>query len=92
MYYYLRAELHTAQELAQQLLRIAQRQADEELLMLAHRQLGLFAFNHGGLAASQTYLAQLIARYDPQQHHALVLRYGGSDSGVFGRFQMAHTL
>ena len=92
MYYYLRAELHTAQELAQQHLCIAQRQADETLLMLAHRQLGLFAFNHGELAASQTYLAQLIARYDPQQHQALVLRYRGSDSGVFGRFQMANTL
>lgn len=92
MYYSQRPELHSGQEVGQQLLRIAQRQEDEALLLLAHERLGLLAFHLGQLASSQTHLAQVIAVYTPQQHHALVLRYGGIDSGVFGRFQMGRTL
>ena len=91
MYYSQRPELHTGQEVGQQLLRIAQRQRDEALLLLAHQRLGLLAFQLGELASSQIHLAQVIDRYAPQKHHALVLHYGGTDPGVFGRFQTGRT-
>jgi predicted ATPase len=76
-----RAELRTACELAEQFLSLAQQQPDPVPLLVAHQVLGTALFYQGEFAASHQHLAQGIALYNPQQHHALIVAYG-HDVGV----------
>jgi predicted ATPase len=49
--------------------------------MLAHYQMGQVMIHGGKLASATTHHTQVLALYNPQEHHDLVLRYG-SDLGV----------
>ncbi|HLB75895.1 MAG TPA: hypothetical protein VJO72_02565, partial [Candidatus Dormibacteraeota bacterium] len=80
-FYLVRAEHHTAGELAEQLLSLAQQQHDSALLLEAHRALGQSLFWRGEVAQARTHLERAIAIYDPQQHRAHAFRYG-RDPGV----------
>ncbi|MGH7960521.1 MAG: winged helix-turn-helix domain-containing protein [Candidatus Binatia bacterium] len=55
--------------------------SDPALLVVAHYALGATLCVLGELAAAQEHLEQCIARYDPQQHHALALLYA-EDPGI----------
>src|SRR5262249_25554308 len=81
IYYLVRAELHTAHALGKQLLALAQQVQDAVMLLEAYRALRLTFFFLGTVAAAHMHLAQGIALYDPQQHHASAFLYG-EDAGM----------
>ena len=62
---FLRAELHTARELAEQLFRVARSAPDPALLVWAHTLLGLTLSMLGDAPAALRHLDEGIASYDP---------------------------
>src|SRR5262245_20456645 len=64
-FHWVRAELQTAQELGEQLLRLAQSMRDPALLLEAHYALGTTFFILGELAAAQAHFAQGLTLYHP---------------------------
>ena len=91
-YFYLhRVELQTARELGEQLLTLAQQVGAPALRLEAHYALGNTLNYLGEFGAAQAHLAQGIALYDPQQHHAHAVRYG-QDPGVVCRAYAGVTL
>jgi predicted ATPase/class 3 adenylate cyclase len=90
-FYIVRAELHTARELGETLLRLAQRAHDPALAVIAHYALGATWFYLGALPAARQHLEEGIARYTPDQRRAPVFRIG-HDLGVGCRTFAARTL
>jgi predicted ATPase/class 3 adenylate cyclase len=90
-FYCTRAEYQTAWELAEQLLSLAQRLQEPDLLLQAHHALGLTLFYFGALARARAHLGQSTALYDPQQHRSHAFRYG-YDPAVASRMYGALTL
>ncbi|MBI3304256.1 MAG: AAA family ATPase [Deltaproteobacteria bacterium] len=76
VFYAMRAESKTAQELGERLMRLAQSAQDPELLLEAHRALGATLYLLGEFAPARGHLERSIALYDPQQHHAHAFLYG----------------
>src|SRR5262249_34411275 len=66
-------QLHTAQELAAQLLHLAQAQRDPVSFLGAYRTLATTCFLRGEIAQSLTYARQGKALYDTRQHRALAV-------------------
>jgi TOMM system kinase/cyclase fusion protein len=91
LFYMLRLELRTAQELAEHLLTLAQHVGDPALLLEAHFALGGSLNYRGEFAAAQAHYERGIALYDSQQHRGHAFRYG-QDPGVFCRGYAAVTL
>src|SRR5262249_43809118 len=83
VFHYTRAELQKAQEIAEQLLRLAQCGSDTTLLMEAHHVLGNTLHRRGELTAARAHLEQGIALYDPRQHRTQA-SVDGMDDGVAG--------
>jgi adenylate cyclase len=83
--------LHTARELGDTLLRLAQRAHDPELAVIAHYALGATWLYLGTLPAARQHLEEGIARYTPDQHRVPVFRMG-VDPGVISRSFAALTL
>src|SRR5206468_11349233 len=83
VFHYTRAELHTAQELGEQLLALAESGHDAALLMEAYHVLGNTLHRLGELTAARAHLEQGIALYDPWQHRGRAALYG-LDDGVAG--------
>jgi len=79
--YHGRAEVQTAHELGEQLLRLAQRGHDAALLLEAHNALGASLYALGEFASAREHSEQSLALYDAQQHHSLGFLYG-LDPGV----------
>jgi predicted ATPase/class 3 adenylate cyclase len=90
-FYNTRAQLHTARELGETLLRLAQPAHDPALAVLAHYALGLTSFWLGALPAARLHLEEGIARYTPDQRRAPAFRMG-QDPGVACRIYAAATL
>ena len=90
-YYRARPQLHTAREIGETLLRLAQRTHDPALAVIAHYALGVTRFYLGALPAARQHLEEGIARYMPDQRRALVFRMG-QDPGVACRVYAAMTL
>ncbi len=90
-FYNTRAQLHTARELGETVLRLAQRAHDPALSVVAHYALGLTSFWLGALPAARTHLAEGIARYTPDQRRTPAFRMG-QDPGVACRIYAAATL
>jgi hypothetical protein len=61
-----RAELQTTRELGEQLLSLAQRAQDPELLLEAHRLMGPTMFWLGEMAPAREHSEQWMALYDPR--------------------------
>ena len=80
-FYLVRPQLHTARELGETLLRLAQRADDPALAVIAHYALGVTWFWLGALPAARQHLEEGIARYTPDQRRAPVFRMG-QDPGV----------
>ena len=91
LYYQGRGQLHTASQLGEQLLRLAQALPDPAHLLLAHFQLGWALCWRGEPAAARTHHTQALALYEPQAHRALAVRYGG-DLGVASGGYLARAL
>jgi predicted ATPase len=89
--YLVRAEHQTARELGEELLTLAQRQQDTELLCLGHFALGAALYCLGAFAPAHEHLAQSIAFDDLQQSLAHPFLFG-MDLGVFCRCWTAHVL
>ncbi|MBI3798993.1 MAG: AAA family ATPase [Deltaproteobacteria bacterium] len=75
-------KLQAAQELGEQLLRLAESTQDPAFLLEAYMALGQTLFFFGKLTQSQEYLEKSVALYDPQQHTSLAFLYG-RDPGAF---------
>ena len=90
-FYLVRPQLHTARELGETLLRLAQRAHDPALAVIAHYALGVTWFCLGALPAARQHLEEGIARYTPDQRRAPVFRMG-HDPGVGCRAYAALTL
>jgi class 3 adenylate cyclase/tetratricopeptide (TPR) repeat protein len=67
-FYFLSGELRTARELAEPLMRLAQKISDLASLVWAHVALGWTLYYFGELPAARLHAEQGIAMYDPQQH------------------------
>jgi predicted ATPase len=90
-FYLIRPQLHTARELGDTLLRLAQRADDPALAVLAHHALGLTWFSLGALPAARQHLEAGIARDTPDQRRTPAFRIG-PDPGVICRVFAAATL
>ena len=80
-FYLVRPQLHTARELGETLLRLAQQADDPALAVVAHYALGITWLWLGALPAARQHLEEGIARYTPEQRRAPVFRIG-QDLGV----------
>jgi predicted ATPase len=90
-FYAVRPQFHTARELGETLLRLAQRTEDPALAVIAHNALGVTWLYLGALPAARPHLEEAIARYTPDQHRASAFRMG-QDPGVACRVHAALTL
>jgi predicted ATPase len=80
-FYVVRSELQPAQQLAAQMLSLAQSEQDPAFLLAAHNAQKQTLFQLGDLTSARSHLEQGLALYDPQKHHALAGLYG-EDPGV----------
>jgi len=90
-FYNIQQQFHTACELGETLLRLAQRAHDPALAVVAHYALGWTWFCLGALPAARQHLEEGSARYTPDQRRALVFGIG-QDPGVACRAYVAWTL
>ena len=90
-FYMARPQLHTARELGETLLRLAQRGHDPALAVIAHYTLGVASWWLGAFPAARPHLEDGIAHYTPDQRRAPVLRIG-YDLGVGCRGMVARVL
>jgi predicted ATPase len=90
-FYNTRLQLHTAREIGETLLRLAQRAQAPALVVIAHPNLGLTWFLLSAFPTARQHLEAGIALYTPDQHRAPVFR-SGQDPGVSCRAYTAMTL
>jgi predicted ATPase/DNA-binding winged helix-turn-helix (wHTH) protein len=90
--YNARSEYQTTRALGEQLLSLAQRLQDPDLLLEAHHAQWSVLFHGGELAAARPHLEQGLRLYDPQRHRAHAALYSGHDPGVCCRMQAAPSL
>ena len=91
IYFVVRAELHTARELGEQLLSLAQRAQDPVRLVEAHYSLGVTFFWLGDFVLAREHLEQGSASYDPVQHPEHLALYG-QDGGPVCLCRLAFVL
>jgi predicted ATPase/DNA-binding winged helix-turn-helix (wHTH) protein len=80
-FYFVRAELETARELADQVLRLAEQTGDRVTLLTAHSLLGALLLCRGEFLGAREHLDRGIALYDPHEHRFMATLYG-DDPGV----------
>ena len=90
-FYLVRAELQTAWEVGEQLLRLAQDLHEPVCLMEAHHALGNICFWRGELVVASDHLQQSLRFYEPQPHRLQPIHYG-SDPKVGCLATLALTL
>src|SRR2546426_3206007 len=90
-YYMARPQFHTARELGETLLGLAQPADNPALAVIAHYALGTTSMWLGALPTARSHLEEGIARYTPDQRRAPVFRMG-QDPGVACRAIAAMTL
>jgi predicted ATPase len=90
-FYLAQVQLHTAREIGDTLLRLAQDTHDPALAVVAHYTLGCTLLFLGALPAARMHLGEGIARYTPDQRRVPVFRIG-YDPGVACRGWVAVAL
>jgi predicted ATPase len=90
-FYLVREDLRTGRELAEQMLRLAERLHHPAALGSAHVRLGSALFLCGELAAARMHLEQGLAFYTPQQYCAHSLLNMPNEE-MFGLFRLAAVL
>jgi class 3 adenylate cyclase/predicted ATPase len=87
-----RREDQTTLALGEQLLSLAQRLQDPDLLLEAHHALWTTLLSVGDLATARPHLEEGMRLYDPQRHRAHSALYTGHDPGVCCRNSAAWSL
>jgi DNA-binding SARP family transcriptional activator len=82
-------DLRAAREMAEQVLRLAQKEQDSRLLSEAHGMMGGCFVWLGEVTQARTHLEQGIALYKPEQHRSRALAH---DVKVYCLTHLAHTL
>jgi predicted ATPase len=90
--YFQRGAYQTMRALGEQLLSLAQRLQDPDLLLEAHHALWATLFFGGELVAAQPHMEQGMQLYNPQRHHTHAALYTAHDPGVCCRMQTAQSL
>lgn len=90
-YYFVRAELPTAQALAEQFGQLAQQEQSPALQLEADRALGQTLYFLGALPQAREHLERSITLYDSNKHDTHIFLYG-QDPGVVSLAQNARTL
>src|SRR5262249_47821339 len=87
-----RGEEQTTRALGEQLLSLAERLQDPDLLLEAHHALWAGLFFGGELAATRPHLEQGMRLYNPQRHRTHATLYSGHDPGTCCRLIAALAL
>ncbi len=87
-----RGDYQTMRAVGEQLLSLAQRLEDPDLLLEAHHALWTSLFSGGELAATRMHQEQGLRLYDPQRHRTHAALYSGHDPGVCCRYRAAPAL
>src|SRR5262249_618895 len=87
-----RGDYQMMRALGEQLLSLAQRLEDPDLLLEAHHALWTSSFTGGELAAARAHQEQGLRLYDPQRHRAHAALYSGHDPGVCCRYRSGASL
>jgi class 3 adenylate cyclase/predicted ATPase len=86
-----RGDLRAAQELAKELLALAENALDPGLLVEGHYACGMSLFWAGDFAPARHHLEQVIHLYDPQIHRSHAFVYG-LDPGIFSTSNLSLVL
>ncbi len=90
-YYNVRAEHRMARGLGEQLLVLAQREQDRDLVLEGHLALGMILLQMGELSQAEAHLEQFLVLYRSQPHHGPTVLYG-QDSEVTCLSALSHIL
>ena len=90
--YNARGDHQMMRALGEQLLRLAQRLEDPDLLLEAHHAMWTSLFSGGELAAARMHQEQGLRLYEPQRHRTHAALYSGHDPGVCSRYRAAPAL
>jgi predicted ATPase len=90
LFHWVRANLQTARNGAEEMLRIAMETGDRALLLTAHFSLGGVLWHIGDNRSSFDHLAEAIARYDEKIDASLASEYG-QDFGVWTLSYLEHS-
>jgi predicted ATPase len=88
----LRMRFSTARDLSYELLELARREQDKELLLQAHHAAWPILLCRGELLLCRQHAEQGLALYDRDEHRFQALRYGGHDPGACCRYHLAQAL
>jgi predicted ATPase len=77
-----RGAYHPMLHVGEQLLSLAERLQDQDLLLEAHHALWASYFLGGELTAARPHFEQGLRLYEPQRHHTHAALYSGHDPGV----------
>lgn len=91
-YHFVRAELHSARNIAEQLVEVANAEQDSGLELAAYRPLGYTLLFLGELQDAQSSFDRVISSYDVAVHGDYASRYGGADPGSGSLSNSAWTL
>jgi class 3 adenylate cyclase/predicted ATPase len=87
-----RDELHLAEEIGAECLRLARHRRSNGLKSLVHRFVGSVLFDRGKPIAAREHLEQAVDRYDPERLRPIMARFGLFDPKALGLAQLAHAL
>jgi predicted ATPase len=87
-----RDELHLAEEIGAECLRLAGHRRSNGLESLVHRFVGSVLLDRGKLIAAREHLEQALERYDPERLRPIMARFGLFDPKALGLAQLAHAL
>jgi tetratricopeptide (TPR) repeat protein len=87
-----RSELHLAEEIGAECLRLAGRGHSDGLESLVHRFVGSVLLDRGGLTAAREHFERALDRYDPERLGPVMARFGLFDPKALGLSQLAHAL
>ena len=92
MIYNQRGDAQAMRTLGEQLLGLAQRLEDPDLLPRGDHALWTTVFSGGELLAARTHQDPGLRLYDLQRHRPHIWLYAGHDAGVCGRYRAAPVL
>ena len=96
VFHMVRAEHAAAQEIAEELLRSAERDGDAAGLVVGHRAAGIGSLWRGDLIEAREHLERTLALYDPERHRSLASLYvydprlAGLAGLAFALFQLGY--
>jgi predicted ATPase len=91
LFHHVRADLPTAYDIGQQLLRLAEGESDTALRLEAHEALGLTSLSRARFLSARDHFERGLALYDKHQHRSHAYHYG-QDPGVACLRNLANVL